>query len=484
MIAITLLAAFLRLSWLDVQSIAFDESFSLAVGRANWPTLIGALLSDGVHPPLFYVVHKGALDLWGTSEYGQRFLAAVFGILAVPLTYRAGRAFFDGRTALLAALLLTLNPLHVWFAQEARMYSLLAVLTLASMVVFWQAVRTNHLKYWLALAVTNSLIYILHYFGFLIPFIQFIFILSTFGRNYRSLRPWATAQFVAFLPLIPWLIATAMRETQTFGIGFLLRPSLPDFLISFWNLAAGSSNLLWPVPILVVLIVGLALISALRPIAPNLIWPRQAQRLTGLWVLLPLIIIWLASQRRSFYADRYLTFAIPGLMLLLAYGAARLKRTQVGILLSIGLVLVSGYSLRVIHLDPAFSKDNWRGAASYVSQNELPADVVLLYTAHSKLPFDYYYRGLAPQKPISYNQDRFPIDSLTAGYQRAWVVYPYTRRPTHYPMQPLITAGYWADDPTRDPYLVDWLAAHTPNVVDYRHFRGVELWLVDLSVRP
>ena len=442
MIAVTLLAALLRLLWLDLQSIAFDESFSLVVGRADLPTLMRALLSDGVHPPLFYLVHKGGLALWGTSEFGQRFLTAAFSILAVPLIFRAGGVFFDRYVALLAAVLLALNPLHIWFAQEARMYSLLTALTLISMAAFWQALRTQRLRYWAALAVTNGLIFALHYFGFLIPVVQFVFILATFGRNHRSLRPWSIAQAVAFLPLVPWLVATAGRDAQTFGIGFLLQPSWLDFLISFRNLAVGSSNLLWPASLLVIIIGVLALFSALRPIAPNRVWLIQAQRLVGLWVLLPLLVTWLASQRRSFYADRYLTFAIPALMLLLAFGAVRIKRTGLRTMLIAGVILASGFGTLAVRLDPTYFKDNWRGVASYVNQNEQPADVILLYTAHIKFAFDYYYQGQAPQKPISLNLDRYPIDPLTSGHQRAWVVYPYTRRPTHYPMQPLMPAGF------------------------------------------
>ena len=82
-IAVILLAASIRLPNLSVQSIAFDESFSLVVGLADWPTLFGAILSDGVHPPLFYVIHKGAFALWGTSEFGQRFFAAAFSDITV-----------------------------------------------------------------------------------------------------------------------------------------------------------------------------------------------------------------------------------------------------------------------------------------------------------------------------------------------------------------------------------------------------------------
>ena len=126
-------------------------------------------------------------------------------------------------------------------------------------------------------------------------------------------------------------------------------------------------------------------------------------------------------------------------------------------------------------------RDDWRGTAAYVVQNEQPGDVVLLYTTHIGLSFGYYYQGDAPLKPISFNLEQFAIGPLVKDHQRAWVVYPYTRRPTHYPMQPLMPNGYWDDDPDRNPRLVKWLEAHTDNIIDYQHFRGIQMWLVDLS---
>ena len=433
MVAILLLATALRWLWLSAQSIAFDESFSLVVSSANWPNLFRAILSDGVHPPLFYMIHKSVLALWGTSEFGQRFSAAVFSIMGVALVYWAGRIIFDRKVGLVAALLLALNPLHIWLAQEARMYSLFAALTIVSMTSFWLAIRRKQRRYWVVLTVANSLIFGLHYFGFLIPTIQFGFIILTFGYNHRNLRAWVLAQIIAAGPLIPWLIATAQREAQTFGIGFLVRPSVPDFFITLWNLAIGASNIFWPATLLAIIVVCLGLLMTLRPLPPHHIQLKQARQLLWLWVLLPLLITWLVSQRRSFYADRYLSFIIPGLALLLAVGLSRLTQLHWRMGLLGGLIIASGYGFSATQLDPAFQKDNWRGVASYISQNEQPQDVILLYTTHIKFAFDYYYQGYAPSKPLSLNLESFKIESLTAGHRRVWVVYPYTRRPTHYP---------------------------------------------------
>ena len=476
MIAIVLLAALVRLPWLATQSIAYDESFSLVVALADWPTLIQAILSDGVHPPLFYMIHKGALSLWGTTEFGQRFLAALFSLIGLPLLYWSGRAMFNRRVGLLSALLSALNPLHVWFAQEARMYSLLSALALISMTVFWQAIQTHRRRDWIALTVVNSLIFAVHYFGFLIPISQFLFIVVTFRRNYRYLRLWTLTQLIAFLPLLPWLVATARRETQSFGIGFLQRPTLVDLPLTWWNFALGWSDFFdWPVSGLSMTLFVVAGLSGLR-------WRekkyRSAQLILIVWIFLPPILVWLMSQRRSFYSDRYLSFVIPALIMLVAFGVTRLNSPVWRGVLAAGLIIASSYGLLNSRSDPAFFKDDWRGAVAYLARHEQAGDVILLYNSHLDIPFGYYYQGYLPRQPVSRVLDRFAIEPLVAGYRRAWVVYHYGRPPTHYPRQPLRPNGYWAEDPDRNPLLADWLEAQANQVLDYQHFRGLELWLV------
>jgi mannosyltransferase len=483
MLVVLWLASALRWGGLGRQSIAFDESFSLAVGQAGWSTLFEAILSDGVHPPLFYVIHKLALATFGISEFGQRFPAALFSILAVAMVYRAGKVIFSRRVGLWAAILLAINPLQVWLAQEARMYTLFTLLTIASMFFFWQAIQSGRFWAWLGLALTHATLFLIHYFSFLVPTIQFVFLILTFSRNHHRLRLWALTQFVAAIPLLPWLFVTAMRPAQTFGIGFLLTPTSADLLLTYLNLYMGSSFLWWPIVMVGVMAVMIILAQALRKVPPHKYLIRHGRLLLLLWLLLPPLITWLVSQRRSFYADRYLSFAIPGLLLLMAYGIDRagLGRSRWLKLVVLLLLLANGYGLWAIRVDQAYQKDDWRGAAALVAENQQPGDVLLLYTTHIKFAFDYYYPGPLATEPISLNQELFPIEPLVTGHDRAWIVYPYTRRPTHYPMQPVMPDGFWAEDPARNPRLVSWLAQHQHKVIEYHHFRGIELWLVEME---
>jgi len=367
--------------------------------------------------------------------------------------------------------------LHIWLSREARMYGLLIFLTTVSMLAFWLALRRNRPLDWLTLAAANAVAFNLHYFSLWLPVIQFAIILSKFGRYHRQFRWWVAAQFLSGLALQPWLIATARREAQTFGIGFLVKPDWLDLPLSLWNFFVGYSLWWgWPVAALSLVIGLIALANGLRPYRRRF---QPAQLLLMLWVFGPLLLVWLISQHRAFYADRYLSFVLPGLMLLLAFGARRMAAPYWRAGLTVGLVVAGLIGLTAVRLDPAFQKDDGRGAAAYIQQHEQPGDVILLYTAHIKFPFDYYYQGDNPVKPLSLNLEQYALPPLVNGHQRAWIVYPYTRRPTHYPMQPLLPHGYWAADPDRNLELVQWLAARTDHQLDYRHTPGIELWLVD-----
>ena len=48
-------------------------------------------------------------------------------------------------------------------------------------------------------------------------------------------------------------------------------------------------------------------------------------------------------------------------------------------------------------------------------------------------------------------------------------------------MQPLKPNGGWREDADRNPLLEEWFNDHADQVIAYRHFRGIELWLVALD---
>ena len=124
---ILLLAAATRFYRIDAQSLWSDEGSSVAQAVRDLPAIVDNAARD-IHPPLYYIL----LHFWvipcGTSEAAVRALSALLGVALVALCYLLGTEIAGRRTGTVAALLSAMNPFQVYYAQEARMYMLMALL--------------------------------------------------------------------------------------------------------------------------------------------------------------------------------------------------------------------------------------------------------------------------------------------------------------------------------------------------------------------
>jgi hypothetical protein len=233
---------------------------------------------------------------------------------------------------------------------------------------------------------------------------------------------------------------------------------------------------------LTLLVFGTALILAF---AGRRVLSRQTRRRPYLlllgWGVVPLLLVWLMSQQRSFYADRYFSFCIPGLLLLAAYGTSRLANPIWRHTLAVSLLGVTLLGLTASWQSAAYQKDDWRQVAAYVSQHQQPGDSVLLRSLHIKFAFAYYYPGPAEPIPVTINLEQYDPATLAGSAPRAWLIFPYTRRPTHYPMQPLTDENVWTLDTTELPLLRRWFKQHESGIIDSQRFLGVQVWLINLQ---
>ena len=128
---LAVLGAFgLRLYSLDAQSFAFDEGWTSYAISYPWQELWAVLAPDN-HPPLYYVGIKAFADLAGYTDFPIRFFSVACGTALVALLYALGSRLAGRVAGLSAALLSACLPSFIYYAQEARMYSLLMALAAA-----------------------------------------------------------------------------------------------------------------------------------------------------------------------------------------------------------------------------------------------------------------------------------------------------------------------------------------------------------------
>ncbi len=129
--ALLILCAVLRMFGLGHADFWYDEAYSLAESADLKGILSGELI--GSDAPLFLVLLHGWRQLFD-GEFALRLLSALFGVLAVAAVYCAAERLINQRTAIVAGTLAAVSPFFIYYAQELRVYSLLAFVTCGSLI--------------------------------------------------------------------------------------------------------------------------------------------------------------------------------------------------------------------------------------------------------------------------------------------------------------------------------------------------------------
>ncbi len=506
LLGVLLLAAALRLLPLADQPLWIDEAFSLWLAEQSIPQIISHSARLDQHPPLFYLVLHFARDGLGRSAFALRLPAALASVAAVPLLFVTGARLHGQTAGLLAALLLALSPLHVRYAQEARMYAPLALAVAASLyffvrlsplepdvdepgVVHPERLSTVRRSIFAAvgLALSTAAVLYLHNIGVLwLAALGSATGLATGGRWARG--SWrAGALLAAGVLWLPWL-PTFLAQAAAVDARFWLPPPTPPRLLSTLGELALVLPGAWGTPWWLLPTLSLALCLPLATLAARR--QRCGRLLAWLWTL-PLALALLVSLRRSIFSAHALLWLALPLLLLVASGAATLARRPRRIAVA-GLCALALFSLT--HAWRAAPQEAWKQAAAHVAAHVEPSDLLLFHAGWSRLPFGYYFDelfkncskdhldnyvaeqcvpfvtqhslpdGLFARGEI---EPRFtPADLATlraqiAGRERVWLIYSHV----------------WYSDPN-DLALRYLMQERT--LIDQQIFAGVELYLFGL----
>ncbi len=77
----------------------------------------------------------------GTGEVGLRSLSALAGVATVPVAYLLGLELRGRRAGIAAAAFVAVNPMLLWYSQEARGYALFSLLTAVAALYFVRALK-------------------------------------------------------------------------------------------------------------------------------------------------------------------------------------------------------------------------------------------------------------------------------------------------------------------------------------------------------
>lgn len=316
-----------------VQSFWRDEAFSYVLAKHSLIDILSLTVKD-FNPPLYYVILHFWINIFGYSEIMLRSLSLVFFGLTIYMVYdilteicKIGKI-----RSLFYLLLFILNPLLIYYAFEARMYTMIMFFATLSFYAFY-------LKKTKLFIVSAILGLYTHYFMVFALFTQFVWSLlyQKTAENLKSLIRTFIVPVLAFTPWVIFMLTQKNLRGEDFWIDKPVTKDIwyvPSVLYTGFEKGFAVTNygkndyttLVTQILFIILAIIFAYLVKkfifekskSLPPVAAYLM----------MWGLLPPFVILFSSFFFTpTYLPKYMIFASVGLILFLVYALEQLHIT-------------------------------------------------------------------------------------------------------------------------------------------------------------
>ena len=451
--AIVAIGSYLRLTMLGEQSLWFDEADIVVRAQRSWSDVLSTFTVQGENGPLYNALLAAWVRIAGISEVAVRFPSAVAGVLALPAIYLLAKRLAGSQAGLIAAGLLAISPYHIWYSQEAKMYSIIVLLAILSTLLLVEALTTARRPYWVAYVVVTTLMFYTHVVTVLIFGVQVLFVLATYRRwksQSRALVIVGAALTLPYLPIALWALQVVGGEVTTWHSDTSLIGALKGIAIRFATFRSDPE-----IEFRAAWLYFLAAAGA----AAWLVFDRR-RRPVGLLLIglaaAPVIGLWIVSLRNSVFSDRYTIGALPAYLTLIAVGLAYLGRSRLGVvpavLIATTLVSYTWVPVSNVNRSDIAQKEDWRGAYERVAERAQPDEVFLMHPGYMISTLAYYGQrndrlgghpvGTIPSFAPDWMTREVMVDMLRdefGRFTRFWLIESPDRVPFEDPNQELST---------------------------------------------
>jgi hypothetical protein len=363
-------------------SFWMDEGLSVGISSHALTAIPGVLRLDG-SPPLYYLLLHEWMDVFGRSETAVHWLSLTASLLTIPAAMWAGWSLWNRRAGYVGAVLCALMPFLTAYGEEARMYSLMALLALLSTAFYLHAFVYRRRGYLPAFAVGLALMVYTHSWGIFYGVAAFLALgllwwLAAREQRRALLVDGLLAFGAAVVLYLPW-VPTLLYQTAHTGAPWANKPRFGVPVQIARDVLGGFG------PAVAVVLAGgfgiAALVNARRA--------RGDRERLSVWVLLaiPLVTLalaWLLSQVSPAWASRYFAAIVGPLILLLALGLSRAGK--LGLL---ALALACVFWVKPTQYVDGYKSDV-RDIGAEVGAQMQPGDLVLVGQPE-QTPLVWYY---------------------------------------------------------------------------------------------
>lgn len=336
---VVVLAASLVLRFWTRSDLWLDEALTVNIAGMPLHEIPSYLRRDG-SPPLYYYLLHFWMQAFGTSDLAVRSLSGIIGVITLPLIWLAGKRLGGRELAWPALLLLASSPFAIRYDTEARMYSLVALLTVLGFLALDRSLRSPRAGNLIAVGVVTGLLLYTHYWALYLVGTVILWLAWVAWRGRDDWRRGARASLVAAgvgcLTFVPWL-PTFFFQTRHTGTPWATTASFASMVSAVSSFAGGGTNSGRALALMIFALAGLGVFGAAvgrRNIDLDLRTQRPSRPLTV--VMLGTLAAALAGGilAKSTFDTRYASVVFIPLILLVALGVTCFldRRIRLGVL--------------------------------------------------------------------------------------------------------------------------------------------------------
>jgi mannosyltransferase len=396
---LTALALALRVTSLS-RSLFTDEAYSLALAQRAFAHMF-VLFAYESNGTLYSIVLWPLIRIFGTGETLLRFPAVIAGTASIPAMWWAARQFSDRCVPLLAAALLAINPMAVWYSQEARAY---AFVVLASCIAFGALARAlGRAEGDRAAGHQARIGYVVAMVGLAYCELLAVVIvlpaqaLIAWRRGREGVEWWLRsllALAVCCMPLLAISAISRSRRNPLYWLPKANRELAESALQEFTGGFSGVTAVRWVTVLALAALIAVAVWRVRRPDSADRRDRRATLAIAASWGLVPGALLFVVSSVEPIFWPRYAIVALPGLCLLAALCADELWRARRGV--AIAAALLASIALASTVADERqvnALQENWPPIASWLRAERSAGEPTIVDNALVLPSLGYYDRA-------------------------------------------------------------------------------------------
>jgi len=409
------LVLFVRVAYIPTERVWFDEVVSTMAAKQGLGEIC-QIASAETNTPTYYILLHYYMRFFGDSEVTLRTLSIFFGLLSSLMIFLLAKELIKDRLVpKIALFLVAVSPFHLYYSHEIRGYSILIFLSSLTLLSLVKRLRDRRQKtFWdVCYAVSLVLGAYMHitYLFYILALNLFLFV-EVFRKRRRDLlvrnllfpNTLLVGSVVLFCatgyPVIVPQILNVIRMKLAVGGNPVYGIRVEDFLSVMARVYWGKFML----PSMLVAIATLFYLGLKQLNGKN----------SYLFLFLIILTTSLLVPPRLPNSDRYLAYAFPVVLILLALGAHAVWQMleRVGgklfrpswVLVIVAMVVMAIFSIQI---GISARWDGYERVASFFEDEELAGTVILVTPSWDRYVLLHYFEEPVTMKGVHTRLDEF-----------------------------------------------------------------------------